>query len=120
MRTVQESCCELMPYRTFLIPVHWPRDAEAELNAFLASHQIVEIERRWSDQGGQCSWCFCVEYLEHRKTATAPVGAAARDRIDYRERLSPSDFRRYCLLRDWRRDLAAAQGRPGYSTFDGV
>jgi superfamily II DNA helicase RecQ len=106
-----------MPYRTFFIPVRWPREAEAELNTFLAAHQIVEIERRWSDQGEHSSWCFCIEYLEHRKAATTPVAAAARDRIDYRERLSPSDFRLYCLLKDWRRDLAAAQAIPPYMVF---
>lgn len=108
---------ELMPYRTFFIPVHWPREAEAELNTFLAAHQIVEIERRWSDQGEHSSWCFCIEYLERRKPATTPVAAATRDRIDYRERLSPSDFRLYCLLKDWRRDLAAAQAIPPYMVF---
>jgi superfamily II DNA helicase RecQ len=107
-----------MPYRTFFIPVRWPREAEAELNAFLAAHQIIEIERRWNDQGEQSSWCFCVEYLEHRKAPTASVGAAAvRERIDYRERLSPSDFRLYCLLTDWRRDLAAAHAIPPYMVF---
>lgn len=110
-------CGELMPYRTFLIPVHWPRDAESELNAFLASHQIVEIERRWNDQGGQSSWCFCVEYLEYRKAAPAPVGAAARQRTDYKERLSPDDFRAYCQLKDWRRDLAVVNAVPPYMVF---
>jgi superfamily II DNA helicase RecQ len=106
-----------MPYRTFLVPVHWPRDAEAELNAFLATHPIIDIERRWNDQGGQSSWCFCVEYLESRKAAASPAGAAARQRTDYRERLSPEDFRVYCQLKDWRRDVAAAQAIPPYMVF---
>jgi len=97
-----------MPYRTFFIPVRWPLEAEAELNAFLATHQIVDIEQHWNDREGQGSWCFCVEYHEFRKAAGSTSGGAARVRTDYRERLSPEDFRIYCQLKDWRRDLAAA------------
>ena len=36
-----------MPFRVFLVPVLYGDDATDELNAFMASHRVVHIERRW-------------------------------------------------------------------------
>jgi hypothetical protein len=36
-----------MAYLFFTVPIHDPRDAEAELNGFLRSHRVLSVERRW-------------------------------------------------------------------------
>ncbi len=38
-----------MPFRVFLVPVLYGDDATDELNAFMASHRVVHIERRWDE-----------------------------------------------------------------------
>ena len=40
-----------MQFRMFLVPVHYSDSATTELNAFLASHRVVQIERKWIEQG---------------------------------------------------------------------
>jgi hypothetical protein len=42
-----------MPFASFFIPVFYGDEATQELNAFITSHRIVHIERRWIDQGTQ-------------------------------------------------------------------
>ena len=38
-----------MAQRFFLVPVQSSESAEAELNAFLSSHKVLTIDRRWVD-----------------------------------------------------------------------
>lgn len=64
------------------------------------------MERRWVDQGESSFWAFCVDYLE---PSGAPAPSAPRDRdgqlrnkVDYRERLSPEDFAVFARHRDLR------------------
>lgn len=50
-----------MPYKYFLIPVRDCGSAEAELNAFLANHRVLAVDRRWVDQGADSYWALCVD-----------------------------------------------------------
>jgi len=52
-----------MPFRIFLVPILYGDDSTDELNAFIASHRVVHIERRWIEQGNQSAWAFCIEYV---------------------------------------------------------
>jgi hypothetical protein len=45
-----------------VIPLLYVDAATEELNAILASHRIVQIERHLIDQGSQSAFAFCVEY----------------------------------------------------------
>jgi hypothetical protein len=47
-----------MPFRIFSIPMLHSAAAEAELNAFLRSHPVLEITRRWVDRGRNSFWCL--------------------------------------------------------------
>ena len=53
-----------VPYRFFLIPVRQIGLAEEEMNRFLRSHRVLNVDRRWVDQGSESFWSFCVDYLE--------------------------------------------------------
>jgi len=41
-----------MAQRFFIIPVQSSETAEADLNAFLTSHKVLTVDRRWVDLGG--------------------------------------------------------------------
>lgn len=92
--------------------------ATEELNAFLASHRIVTVERRFVDQGLNSYWAFCIEYLPARGT---PAGAPFRQddgpRIDYKAVLPPDEFAIFRKLRDLRKSIADAEGIPVYTIF---
>jgi len=52
-----------MPLKFFIVPVLDAAPAEAEINAFLARHRVVAIDRRWVDQGSSSLWAICVDYF---------------------------------------------------------
>jgi hypothetical protein len=49
-------------FRFFLVPVKGSGDVEVELNGFLASHQVLAVDRRFIDCGENSSWAICVDY----------------------------------------------------------
>jgi superfamily II DNA helicase RecQ len=107
-----------MAYRFFTIPISASEGAQGELNGFLRSHRILMVERRWVERGADSFWSFCIDYLEssgssHPVTRESP----GRNKIDYRERLSPEDFAVFARLREIRKDIAQAEGVPVYTVF---
>jgi superfamily II DNA helicase RecQ len=108
----------IMPFRIFLIPVLYSDDATEELNAFIASHRVAHIERKWIDQGTQSAWAFCVEYVLTSPARDAnPRSQLSRNRIDYKTILSPDEFTIFSLLRDLRKELSQQEGVPVFALF---
>ena len=104
-----------MAFRFFTISVHDGADVEAELNAFLGAHRVVSVDRRFVDLGNQSFWAICVDYI------AGPSGRAgantARERVDYKEKLTPEQFRVFAQLRDLRKEVAQAEAVPVYTVF---
>jgi superfamily II DNA helicase RecQ len=108
-----------MPFRVFLIPVLHGEDATEELNAFVASHRVAHVERKWIDQGTQSAWAFCVEYvLTAPTTDRNPKSQLSRNRIDYKTILSPDEFTIFSLLRELRKELSQQEGVPVFALFN--
>jgi superfamily II DNA helicase RecQ len=84
-----------------------------ELNAFLRSHRVINVERKLMDSDRGTGWVFLVEYGIDGKG-----GAAQPQRIDYREVLSPAEYARYDKLRKLRKTLADKAGIPVYAVFN--
>jgi hypothetical protein len=47
-----------MPFKFFTIPIQNAEAFESELNAFVQSHRVLAVERRWVDQGATSFWCL--------------------------------------------------------------
>jgi hypothetical protein len=78
----------------------------------------LTVERRWVEQWADSFWSYCIDYLEssgapHFLTRESPV----RNKVDYRERLSPEDFAVFARLREIRKDIAQAEAVPVYTVF---
>jgi len=105
-----------MALRFFTIPVRAPAEAERELNAFLASHRVLTVERRFVDAGENSLWAICVDFLAGAPAEEA--GARVREnKIDYKQVLTPAQFDVFARLRDVRRALAEKEGVPIYAVF---
>ena len=104
-----------VPYRFFLIPVRQSGPAEEELNRFLRSHRVLNVDRRWVDEGSESFWSFCVDYLETGQDGRAAQGGASeRGKVDYREVLSPEQFALFVKLRALRQGIAKDEAVPVY------
>lgn len=108
-----------MAFRFFSIPIQGCPNTERDLNAFLRSHSVVSIERRFVDQGAASVWSLCIDYLESATAQSGGInrGGAQRGRIDYREILTPQQFAIFSRLREARKQIAQAEGTPVYTVF---
>jgi superfamily II DNA helicase RecQ len=105
-------------FRFFTVPVQDSGRAQEELNAFLCSHKILLVDRRWVEQGASSFWSFCIDYLEGALADGNDYrGPGGRAKIDYRETLKPEDFAVFARLRDLRKEIAQVEGVPVYTIF---
>lgn len=109
-----------MAFKFFIVPLNDDGSGERQLNAFLSNHRVLAVDRRWVDQGAGSLWCFCVDYLDSASPATRTGTTRVsgnRQRVDYKELLSPDDFLAFIRLRDWRKQAAQAEAVPVYTVF---
>lgn len=106
------------------VPVEDSGPAESELNRFLAEHRVLSIDRHLVVDGARTAWAVCVTYDEAgsgpRPSAGPPAVETAggkKNRVDYRDVLSPSQFDVFVRLRALRRQLAERDGVPLYAVF---
>ena len=104
-----------MRYRFFSIDTQDPTQGEAELDRYLNEHKVINVERQLVQAGEQSHWAICVQ-IAHETTGSAP--ARTKDRIDYKDVLSPEDFSVFIRLREHRNELARQQGIPPYAVFN--
>lgn len=102
-----------MKYKFFKIPVSAPESAEAQLNAFLSGHQVIQVDKVFVEKGEFSFWAFSVNYRE--KTQMLPT--AGRKQVDYKEVLNERDFNVFVKLRELRKQLADQEGVPAYAVF---
>ena len=103
-----------MPFRFFRIPAQGCDVTETELNQLLSSHRILTVDRRFVDAGENSFWAVCVDFLQRPDAKRAEKSTR---QIDYRDVLSPQDFRLFAHLRDIRKELAAKEGVPVYAVL---
>ena len=101
-----------MRFHFITIPVFGESASEAELNRFVASHQVTRVERRFVEDGAESAWAVCVQYVEGGGRAQSSKAG-----LDYREVLSAQDFSVYAELRALRKTLAGGEGLPAYAIF---
>ena len=101
-----------MQTRFFTVPASAPAESEAELNAFLRSHRVLSVRKELvSGPKEGAFWAIAVDYLE---SGSRPSGKSS---IDYKEVLSEAEFEVFRRLRELRKRLAEAEGKPVYTVF---
>lgn len=104
-----------MHMQFFTIPIAAPQAAAETLNAFLATHRTVHVERHFVADGVNSVWSICVSYVEGE--SRPPAEKRQQKKVDYREVLSEADFAAFAKLRVLRKTLAEQEGVPAYALF---
>jgi len=104
----------LTQYASFYISPFGERTVTDELNTFLRSHRIVNVEKRLIDGERGTGWVFLIEYgnIDSKNSVSS-----SSQRIDYREVLNPAEYALYDKLRDLRKQIAEKSGIPIYAVF---
>ncbi|GAB4494256.1 MAG: HRDC domain-containing protein [Saprospiraceae bacterium] len=101
-----------MQIKLYTIPILGGERLNEEMNVFLRTKKILQVDSRLvSEPQGAC-WCFCIKYVDD-------LAATERERpkVDYREVLDEATFRRFAQLREVRKRLAQEEGIPAYAIF---
>lgn len=87
-----------------------------EMNVFLRSHRILEVQQEFV--GGQFGgyWSFCIRFVQS-SGKKGKWSNAKKGRIDYREVLDEATFKVFSVLRVCRKAIAEASNVPVYAVF---
>ena len=101
-----------MQIKIISVPVIGGEALNEELNDFLRSKKIVQVDQRLVAEPGGAVWSFSIRYTEDH----SPFNKS-REKVDYREVLSEAEFKRFSALRVIRKKLAQDEGMPAYVVF---
>jgi len=104
----------LTQYASFFVSPFGEKSVTDELNVFLRSHRIINIEKKLIDGERGTGWVFIVEYGSDGGNKNA---SNASQRIDYREVLNADEYALFDKLRNLRKELADKSGIPVYAVF---
>jgi superfamily II DNA helicase RecQ len=104
----------LTQYASFFVSPFGEKSVTDELNLFLRSHRIVNVEKRLIDGERGTGWVFMVEY---GNTDNKNTSNSSSSRIDYREVLNPTEYAIYDKLRNLRKEISEKAGIPVYAVF---
>lgn len=115
-RHKEQTECFFMQIKIFTIPLHAGEEATNELNKFLASHRIVDVQQEMV--ADRC-WTFCVRYLLSAPGETSGSGQRtySSTKKDYKQELNETEFARFCGLREARKKIANEDAIPAYAVF---
>ena len=69
-----------MPFHFIVVHVIDPLEGQASLNAVLARERVINIDKKFVDQGQNSFWSFCIESLP--SGAPDQIKRTAKPRID--------------------------------------
>ena len=101
----------LTQFMTFFISPFSEPSSHAELNNFLKSRRIINVEKRLIDGERGTGWVFLVEYSDNAGTKPSYTMSA---KVDWRDVLNPSQFAVYDLLRKKRKEIGEKTKIPLY------
>lgn len=104
-----------MEIKIFTVSVHHGESMNEELNKFLRSHKVVDIEKRFVSQDHGAYWSFCVSYITGGKVSVSNTDR--RMKKDYREILDAKTFSIFEKLRSYRREIAKNDAVPAFAVF---
>lgn len=104
-----------MQIKIFTVPVISGEQINDELNRFLRSQKIVEIDKQVVVQGGVSYWSFCITYLPVAGVAVSE--ADRREKVDYKKVLDERTFGVFTMLRTLRKRIADREAIPAYAVF---
>lgn len=96
---------------TFFVSPFSEPSSHAELNNFLKSHRIINVEKRLIDGERGTGWIFLVEYSDNAGTKPSYTMSS---KVDWRDVLNPSQFAVYDLLRKKRKEIGEKTKIPLY------
>ncbi len=104
-----------MQVQVFSIPTFDSQTAINEMNSFLRSHQIIDVERQLIKRETFEYWAIFVRYDD--VSAPPKVAFSKNEKVDYMKVLDEPTFKIFNELRKHRKTLSEKEGVPIYAIF---
>lgn len=101
-----------MQIKIISVPVIGGEAINDDLNAFLRSKKVIQVEQQLVLEPGGAVWSFSIRYTEDH----SPINKN-KERVDYKEVLGDAEFKRFTSMREIRKRLANDEGLPAYAIF---
>jgi superfamily II DNA helicase RecQ len=104
-----------MQLKIINVPLADDGTMQSELNKFLATNRVLEMEQHFfQNEKGGC-WSFCIRYIV--ASAGSVSFSGSREKVDYKAVLSEKEFAVFSSLREIRKHLAQQEAVPAYAIF---
>lgn len=103
-----------MQIQIYTVPMFDGEEELKEMNKFLRSHRVAEIQKTFIPTANCGSWSFCITYIEAIKVTEPEM---KKVKIDYRNVLSEKDFALFCEMRKMRKQIADKEAIPPFAIF---
>ena len=81
-----------------------------ELNSFLGSAKVLEVNSNFFCLGNAAYWTYSVKYLEQQQIYN-------KEKVDYKKILSKEQFDLFSELRIFRKQMSEIEAVPAYAVF---
>lgn len=103
-----------MQIKIFTIPVIGGEKDNDSMNAFLAGHKVVELDKEMVVLSNMNYWTFCIKYLQGD---TPGRNLKYPEKVDYRTILNEEEFKRFSNFREIRKQIAQKEALPAFAIF---
>lgn len=101
-----------MQIKIFTIPALWGEQMTEEMNTFLRSKKVLQVESHFSMEPGGAYWSFCIKFADN-----LAISEREKPKVDYRKELDEASFARFSRLREIRKRLSGEENLPAYAIF---
>lgn len=105
-----------MQVKIFSIPILGGEALEEEMNKFLRSHKIVDMESELSSSKRGDFWTFCIRYTTH-STSDRFLKKFDKPKVDYQKTLEEQVYKHFLLLKKIRLEIAKEEAIPAFTIF---
>ena len=100
-----------MQIKIFSIPIMGGEKLNEEMNLFLRSKKIVDIQSQLITLQQNAFWSFNIKYLDD----VVGFSSGEKGKVDYREVLDEASFKRFAKMRLERKAIAVAENVPAFT-----
>jgi len=100
-----------MQIKIISVPVVGGEGLNEELNTFLRSKKVIQIDQQFVGDGQGARWCFCIKYVDDY------AAQKNREKVDYKLVLDGPSFQRYTALKEIRKRVSEEDDVPAYAVF---
>jgi len=104
-----------MQIQLFYIPVAEQGELLSEMNKFLGTHKVLEVEQKFYQNEKGAYWCFCVRTITGVAQFTGSFNNKVK--VDYKQVLTADEFEIFSKLRECRKKIATDDAVPAYAVF---